>query len=257
MQPNRWSRQEVTDFSRRLIPFAQMDRAPDRRLYIDTTGSRTKSVSSWNDADRFVLYGARRQETVARLFAHFEIARQVAPARKDGHRFDVEPAGAVWQACSGTKDRPACHTAPTHLRIDGGLPTLVTNSIALRQHIIADFADCMLMPVHVNRIDSVIDVATGKQAFAKVSQKLLDESGMTWDQGLSYFREKMRESLYLPSEHGRTEYKANTDTQQIQLEMVEAYYEGLFLHSANSFQIDNLKNRVCQEIEAERSTAQR
>lgn len=258
MTPGRWSRQEVTVFLRRLSTLAQMDSAPDTRLHINRTGSQTKSVSSRNDAERFVLYGARRQETVARLFAHFEIARDVAPTRKGGHRYHVERAPAVWQAFRGTKEHPACHTAPTHLRIDKALPTLITNSIALRQHMIVDFADCMLMPASVNRIDSVIDVLAGKEAFAKTSELLLNKRGMTWDEGLSRFREAMREPLYLPNECERAgQFTEGNDAAQTRLAMLEAYYEGLFLRSANGFGIENMKKRICQEIEAEQRTAQR
>lgn len=116
---------------------------------------------------------------------------------------------------------------------------------------IVEFADCMLMPKSVNDVDSVIDSDIGRELFAATANVLLNERGATWREGVDFFRDHLRAPLSgameMYTRPGASSFKADDATQH-RLDMVEAYYEGLFLHSSNAFSVDAFMEQVRREL---------
>ena len=248
-----WTRQIPAPLDRKLNLLAQQRTAPAKRIILDTRGIHSTSVASRSDLERFSLYAQRRHESVARTLALFELLRDREQLYAQ-RTLTVDHSGAVWQAFRGTHGAPACHTCPSHLNINSHLPTMATTSLPLRRHLIHEFADCMLMPVSVNAIDSIIDAEVGRELFADTAQMVLRERGATWQQGVDLFREGMRDHLPGAAEAFMSAtpsgFVATDSTEQQQLDMAQAYYEGLFLHSSSSFGVTNFKAQVDREVQA-------
>jgi hypothetical protein len=126
--------------------------------------------------------------------------------------------------------------------------------MALRRHLIVEFADCMLMPATVNDVDSIIDAEIGRELFAGTADVLLNERGATWHEGVEFYRDGLRAPLSgameMYTRPGASHFQAGNTERQHMLEMVEAYYEGLFLHSSNKFRIASFMEQVRREMAA-------
>lgn len=161
------SRQRIQEFRARLDRLAQLAPAgPNERILIDTTGSRSRAGASRDLEHRLALYARRRLETVSHemvLLSKMRDFGAVSPQTQ------VSCAGAFWQAFRGTKENPACHTSPGLLRLNGLMPTIPTNNLAIKRHLVLVFGDCMLMPVAVNKLDSWIDENMGWDALTEAA----------------------------------------------------------------------------------------
>ncbi len=166
---------------------------PEKRLYVDPTKYRPQASTQQLAAERLIAYGRRRAESAARVMALGVLTREVERLDLRPKSVSVAETGVIWQAFQGTKTDHACHTVPTCLKIDGLDPTLITSSIALKRNFIVEYADCMLMPDSINRIDRIVDDKIGRDAFAFVMFHLLNEKGADWWQGFDAYRDRMRE----------------------------------------------------------------
>src|SRR5688572_725442 len=93
-----WTRQSlaIAALSRRVDNLARRSQPSTSRSFIDQKGTHSKVGRSRSDAERFVQYGQRRHETLARLCALFELTRD---HRQPGTAvITVTSSGAVWQA---------------------------------------------------------------------------------------------------------------------------------------------------------------
>ncbi len=244
-------RQSAADFRNRLNTMAMRGGAGGNRIYVDSTGSRTRRQPTRSVEERLKVYGERRCHSVARILALFEIARDTERFRKP---VAVESSGAVWQAykdaSGGTNN--ACHTCPTHLQLDGKLPTLITRNQGLRRYMIVEFADCVSLPRSVNNIDSIVDDLAGRQAFVSAASLVLNKRDARWSDGLDAFRENMRgllgdmaETIMRPPGPA---YRASSELNQERLDVLLAYYEGIFLTNTASIRMDNFIRQVRAEM---------
>jgi hypothetical protein len=164
------SRQRIQEFRARLDRLAQRaPSGPGKRILIDTTGSRSRSGASRDLEHRLALYARRRLETVSQemvLLSRMRDLGAVSPQTQ------VSCAGAFWQAFRGTTENPACHTSPGLLRLNGLMPTVLTNNLVIRRHLVLVFGDCMLMPVAVNKLDSWIDENMGWDALTEAAAQV-------------------------------------------------------------------------------------
>lgn len=244
-------RQSVADFRNRLNSMAMRGGACGDRIYVNASGSRTRRQPTRSAEERLKVYGERRYHSVARILALFEIARDTEQLRKP---VMVESSGAVWQAYKDASGgiNNACHTCPTHLQLDGKLPTLITRNRGLRRHMIVEFADCVSLPRSVNNIDSIVDDLAGRQAFVGAASLVLNKRDTRWSDGLDAFREDMRgllgdmaETLMRPPGPA---YRASSELNQERLDVLLAYYEGIFLTSTASIRMDNFIRQVRAEM---------
>ncbi|MFK7997101.1 MAG: hypothetical protein AB8B87_23405 [Granulosicoccus sp.] len=227
-------RQNIDDFQRRLNQLSQeatrrtyTDRTTGAqrnvRVMIDTTGNRTRRLPGGDDYKRIVWYGQRRYLSACRIFAlmdRLKTLENLAPG------ITVSHTDAYWQSVSGTHDTHACHTCPALLMVNGQLPTLMSSNTGWRHHVINTFADCMLMPKIINDIDGIIDSLEGRSAFRDTVKSLLDTPDKHWSDAARDYRELMREYFAPLSE------LKHTDDHRI--EVLQGFYEGLFLTSANA-----------------------
>lgn len=251
MHQPRNRRQQVDQFRRQLnrilsTPFL------GERLFVDTTGNRSRTVPSKSDDHRIKLYGERRLESVARVLSIFEMLRNAENLHQRPKPIEPTSSGAVWQAFKGTSDCNACHTCPTHLQLDGQLPTLLTKSIGLQRHIVIEFADCVLMPRSINEIDKVLDEAAGRSAFEDAARLVLNEEGATWQEGVSIFREGVGEFLgpareMLFDRSGKC-YAPDSSKNKALIEVVSGYYEGMYVSCLNDKAIENLVRQAAAEM---------
>lgn len=245
-------RQSVAENRQRLDDILA-GRGPKKgRTLIDTTGDRSRTVPFKSDEQRFAQYGARRIESVARVMALLQIARESEHLDRRVKTVTVSSAGAVWQAFKGTRTDNACHTCPTHLQIDGLLPTLVTRNRGLQRHIIVELADCILMPRSINEVDIVVDEAFGREAFVEAASRVLNERGMPWQQALDRFREEARElmgpiyEVLFDPRGGR--FVPDDLADRRRLDAVGGYYEGIFVTRLNEGEVSRLAQQVQQEM---------
>lgn len=248
-------RQQVAIFRKQLDDIIASPAKKSERLVIDKAGYQSRAVPYKSLEQRMVFYGTRRFETVARVMSIFAILRD--SEKLYGRKRPVQPSstGAVWQAFTGTQTDNACHTCPTHIQLDGHLPTLQTKNVGLKRHIIIEFADCVLMPRSINEIDKVFDEGAGKVSFLDAAEVILNERGMTWNQGVEIFRDGVRDLLspardILFDTSGKT-YVARSAVDQARIDMVSAYYQGLYLEPINATSIDTLANQVKSEMGGE------
>jgi hypothetical protein len=240
-------RQRVADFRRRLNDFASGKVPKGDRPKIDPSGRKTRVVPSTDDIQRFTVYGRRRLFSVARIAALFEIMRDSEDLTARAAKVKVNAQGAFWQAFQGTVDNPACHTCPALLMLDGYYPTLLTSNMGLRRHIVLDFADCMRMPVLINKIDRLLDDNAGWAAFEQAGSVILNSPGVSWAVGVGTYKEGMRDMFpEMVAIIGSKAHFADPEL-QLQFDACQAFYEGLFLTSLNSGEI----NRYAAEVKAE------
>lgn len=244
-------RQSAAEFRRRLDSMAMRGGTGGHRMYIDSTGSRTRRQPTRSMEEKLKAYGERRYHSVARILALFELARDTEQFRKP---VVVESSGAVWQAykdASGGASN-ACHACPTHLQLDGKLPTLITRNQGLRRYIIVEFADCVSLPRSVNNIDSLVDDLAGRQAFVGAASLVLNSRDSRWSDGLDAFREAMRDLLGDMAETimrpPGPAYRASSELNQQRLDVLLAYYEGIFLTGTASIRMDNFIRQVRAEM---------
>lgn len=250
-------RQNVVEFRNRLDTIIAMPKK-EYRIPIDTTGNKSRAVPFKSHEDQLVYYGKRRFESVARMLSIFEIIREAEKLDQQIKPVQLEATGAVWQAFRGTTESNACHTCPTHLQLNGHLPTLITKNRGLQRHIIIEFADCVLMPRTINEIDIVMDETIGKSAFLAASEVVINERGTRWQEGLDLFREEVRDFLGpardILLDTTTHHFKANNSVDDIRIDMISAYYQGMFLTSLNTNSIDTLVTQVKSEIGSDFAT---
>ncbi|MDJ0656369.1 MAG: hypothetical protein QNJ40_19575 [Xanthomonadales bacterium] len=240
-------RQRVAEHRDRLNDFAMGNLPQGRRVHINKAGHKTRFTPSRSDHERLTIYGRRRYYSVARVMALFEIVREHENLGGGNSPIRVDAAGAYWQAFGGTTDAPACHTCPALLMLDGNLPTLITHNMGLRRHIIVVFADCMMMPALVNRVDRYFDDSLGWPAFESSASRVLNE-GAGWQDGLGYYTEAMREIFgdMIAIINGNARF-SDPETQQ-SFEACQAFYEGLFLTALNHAEMTNYIRSVRLEM---------
>ena len=241
-------RQQVADFRRRLEQFVSEQERQPERILIDTTGNRSRAVPSRSEVERFTIYGRRRYFSVARVMALMQILRDAESLATRGKPIAVKAVGAYWQAFQGTNDSPACHTCPALLMLDSQLPTLKTENNGLRRHLIVEFADCMLMPQFINKIDRLLDDEAGWVAFAEAASGLLNEANRTWSEALTAYTDGMRQMFpEMIAIIERDRHFADPE-QNRQLDAMKAFYEGLFLTPLNLSEMRNFIAAVKAEM---------
>ena len=249
MRPNGSQyRQKVTDFRKRLSALAGGGAPQGRRVFIDTTGNRSRAVPTRSDVEQLAIYGRRRLHSIARVMALFETVREIEKLTDRSRAVSVVATGAYWQAFRGTDDRPACHTCPALLLLDGQLPIYITTNQGLRRHIVNEFADCMLMPRIVNTVDGALDDGVGWGAFENSASLVLNDRRCSWRDATTTYIESMRVCFpELIAILHRNCHFADSDTQQ-RFESLQAFYEGLFLTPLDSKEIATLLFEVRNEL---------
>lgn len=244
-------RQSAAAFSSRISRILATARpAAGTRLYIDKHGTRSRTQPFRGHDEQFKNYAVRRMHSIARVLALFGVLRDnnVSGARQR-KPYRVEPAAALWQAFQGTGHTNACHTCPCLLFIDGHLPTVSTQNIRLRHALVVEFGDCVLMPRLVNEIDKYVDEGAGKDAFADAGALVLNEPAASWEEGLQFYRGRMRDLLGggfdVLINHARGEALIFEDQmEQTRIDAVCAYYEGLYLTRVNTREVAQLVQSV-------------
>ena len=248
-------RQQVEQFRAELDVLINTPPKKSGRLYIDSTGDRSRAAPSKSMEEKMLYYGSQRFESVARVLSIFEILKNTETLYDRKNSVTPTSAKAVWQAFGGTLENNACHTCPTYLQLNGHLPTMMTSNSGLQRFIIIEFADCILMPRSINEIDRVFDEIAGKSAFIDAAYVVLNERGAGWEQGIDIFREEVRDFLGpardILFDTSRKSYVACNEADQVRINMMSAYYEGLFLHPLNSNSIKALIQQVTKEVGCE------
>jgi hypothetical protein len=244
-------RQRVPDLRRRLDAIVRDDpkRPPDQgRKLVDTTGNRSRAQGFKTDEARLYAYAQRRYASVARILVLLEVVRD-SPGRLLASP-TVEASGAWWQAFKGNDEFNACHTCPCLLLFDGLLPTQLTVNPGLRRMLVAEFADCMLMPRTINAMDKLVDEGLGRSAFVHAAGAVLNTPAMKWDRGLGAFDAQMadvydnaRAVLSHPEPH-RTPRPAE---QEAALDVLCTYYEGMEAARRNRKAFENFRLEVLME----------
>lgn len=157
-------------------------------LYHGKAGTLPEQVQGYS---RLRAYLNRRQQIVGQILLTAEKIRE-KPSQKIK---TVEAKGAFWQYSKGLTNMPACHTSPCLILINQQLPHIFTDNTGLRQEIILNFADVMLMPDYINRVDSFVDDSIGsKEAMVKAMQLLMFD-GADYLKALKYYRKVRSENL--------------------------------------------------------------
>lgn len=152
------------------------------RFFLNKSGSHTANMTSNGQDDRLQKYAARRQQAVAKILIIGEVMRDAGAfaARNNGGPVTITTEGAFWQTVGGTELQPACHTSPALLLFDSHLPTIlpqwasVRNEHGIAQQIVLTFAECVLMPQYVNRIDQALDEHFGGKALVAAMHSVID-----------------------------------------------------------------------------------
>jgi hypothetical protein len=171
------------------------------RFFLNKSGSHTANMSSSGQRDRVQKYAARRQLAVAKIMTIGELMRAAGAFDVRSGPVSLSTEGAFWQTVSGTELWPACHTAPALLLFDGHLPTIlphwadIPNQHAVAQQIVLTFADCVLMPQFVNRIDQALDENFGGRALV-AAMELVVAGADALTATIEYQREMV--SVYQP-----------------------------------------------------------
>lgn len=236
-------RQQVQDFQARLNSLVTQTNRGKDRVMIDTTRRKTFVEPSRSESERFTIYGRRRYFSIARVMALMQVLREREQLWKRNHPVRVEAVGAYWQAYTGTTESPACHTCPALLMLDGQLPTLMTSHMGLRRHLIVTFADCMLMPQFINKIDRNLDDVSGWPAFAQAASLVLNDR-KTWQEAVEAYTESMRQMFpeMLAIIH-RDTYISDPE-QRRTLDAMKAFYQGLFLTGINGINRVEMENFI-------------
>jgi hypothetical protein len=171
-------------------------RVPDKRARIPICGQLgVGSIPRLADdlASRLQTYSQRRLKTVARALTVLQHARELEPRLSSR---EVSCSGAAWQMFGGTREWPACHTAPGLLRIDNHPLQVVAGSLAVKRYATVVFADCMLMPRVVNDVDSRTDALFTIPAFVEAAQRVVSE-GVVAEEATRGFLGKLNEKVVL------------------------------------------------------------
>lgn len=152
------------------------------RFFLNKSGSHTPNMTSSGNRDRLQKYALRRQLAVAKILTIGELMRSAGAftARNQGGPITISTEGAFWQSVGGTELFPACHTAPALLVFDGHLPTILPHWANIRGHhavaqqIVLTFAECVLMPQFINRIDQALDESFGGRALVAAMRQVID-----------------------------------------------------------------------------------
>jgi hypothetical protein len=115
--------------------------------------------------DRLRKYVSRRQRIAGQLLVLGELIREYKSQPINA----ITVSGAVWQLHHASGDTNAAHTAPCTLLFNGHLPHVpVQDILPLAHEIILNFADVMIMPQGVNKLDTYLDdkFVDSKKAFA-------------------------------------------------------------------------------------------
>jgi hypothetical protein len=252
-------RQQVPVFRAEIDRLLAMpESARSDRLVVDTMGYVSRTIATKSVEQRMSLYGYERFESVARILGLFEIMRDLEGLSARSRPIVPKPSGAVWQAFRGTRESNACHTCPTHLQLNGHLPTMQTHNMGLKRHLVIEFANCILMPRSINEIDKIFDEQAGKSAFVEAAQVLLNERGAKWQEGIILFREGVRHFLepvhdILFAPPGR-HFAAQNQEHQEMVDMLAAYYEGIFLTPLNTSSVEVMLSQAAAEVGLEPSS---
>jgi hypothetical protein len=140
---------------------------------------------------RLRAYLHRRQQIVGQILLTTEKIRE-KPSQKIK---TIEAKGAFWQHSKGLENMPACHTSPCLILFNQQLPHMFTYNTGLREQIILNFADVMVMPDYINRVDSFVDDSIGsKDAMVKAVQMLIFD-GAGYLKALEHYRKVRSENL--------------------------------------------------------------
>ena len=231
-------RQSIDTLRSRLTNLARETHTRGYRPIVDSTGNRTRFTPGSDAYTRLRHYGERRYLSVCRVMVLMQLLRELEhPASK----IEVRHARAYWQSVTGTRDMNACHTCPALLTLDDELPTLFTTNLGMRRHLILAFADCMLMPRWINELDIDIDTALGRKAFAEAARRTINSATHDWQQGVTFYKETMREILGLARDLSSSENQ--------HVVAVQGFYEGMFLTS-HIKEMQNYVRAVAAEIGA-------
>lgn len=241
-------RQHVAEFRMRLNQFAVEQTREKKRVMIDTTGGRSRAVPSRSEDEQFTIYGRRRYFSVARIMALMQLLRDKEGLATRGHPVKVEAVGAYWQAFQGTEKSPACHTCPALLKLDGELPTLMTSNKGLRRYLIVEFADCMIMPQFINKIDRLLDDVSGWVAFAEAASGILNDAKQSWSHALAAYSENMRQMFPELIDIIERDMQFADPELNRTFAAMKAFYEGLFLTPINRPEIGNFLATVQAEM---------
>jgi hypothetical protein len=187
----------------RLAKALRYVRPQDRRFLLDTTGSRSRRMTSRGSDDRLFKYAAERRMTVAKIMVLGEKLRDAGAFDSFGPRSMVEIGweGAFWQAFKGTGEGPACHTSPALLTFNKHLPHVlaqwaqISRKGAVQERIVDTFGHCVTMPLFVNRIDQALDESFGAKALVESMEMVRD--GASAREATRYFQAEMDETYRL------------------------------------------------------------
>jgi hypothetical protein len=249
MATTRDYRQAVSDFEARVD--TMLRRRVNRRHIVDTTGNRSRDPGFRSDAARLAHYAQRRYASVARMFALLGMVRDTEQLAQRLPPVEVTASGANWQAFTGTGDNNACHTCPCLLLFNGQHPTRITKNRVLQRHLVVEFADCMLMPSTINGIDKIVDEKIGSEAFVESAAHMLHHAGAGWRDGLQVFDRGMSDiyvnaHAYLYGAPSQQQPRRNAE--ELVLEVVCAYCEGLEAARTNAVAVDNYRREVLREL---------
>ena len=231
-------RQSIDTLRTRLTNLARETHTRGYRPIVDSTGSRTRFTPGSDAYTRLRKYGERRYLSVCRVMV---LMQQLRDLEQPSAAVAVRHTRAYWQSVTGTRDMNACHTCPALLTLNDELPTLFTTNMGMRRHLILAFADCMLMPRWINELDIDIDTALGRDAFAEAAHRTINRDVHGWEQGVTFYKETMREIFGLAKDLSATENE--------HVLAVQGFYEGMFLTShANDMR--NYEREVVAEIGA-------
>jgi hypothetical protein len=179
-----------------------------KRTFLNKTGSHTRNMTSNGDKDRMQKYAVKRQLAVGKIMTIGELMRDAGAFDRDGqgNQVRVSTEGAFWQTYQGTKSQPACHTAPALLMFDRHLPTILPewaklkNKHAIAKFIVMTFAECISMPLFINKIDQALDENFGGKALIR-SMKLIMAGTDALEATIEYQEQMLKtyNDLYLKS----------------------------------------------------------
>ncbi len=136
-------------------------------------------------------YLDRRQQIVGQILLTAEKLREKTSLTIK----TIEATGAFWQYFKGIESMPACHTSPCLILFNGHLPHIFTDNMALREKIIMNFADVMLMPDYINRVDSFVDERIGSKDAMVEAMRMMIIDVADYRKALEHYRQVRSENL--------------------------------------------------------------
>lgn len=137
-------------------------------------------------------YLNRRQQVVGQVLITAELLRTGLA----GKIKNIEATGAFWQLYRGVTGMPACHTSPCLILMNGLLPHVLAVHPVLKQEIILNFADVMLMPDFINRVDSFVDDKIGSKEAMVEAMRMVMLEGKDYRQALTHYRKVRSNNLH-------------------------------------------------------------